>query len=154
MSYGIRITGIKEIQRKLGIDLNPAIKAATMAIALEIQNEVAPYSPASAANSPSSNRWYERGYGPKWRLKDGAVHGRKTSETLGRRWGIATRGRVGHVLGNIASYAKWVHGEKTQARVHKARGWVTDETAIARVIRSGVVQRHIKAAVMAALRRR
>lgn len=155
MSYGIRIVGLREVQRTLGADITPAIKAATKAIALEVQGEIAPYPPATIANSPSNpkRRWYERGFGPKWVLKNGAVHGRKTSETLGRRWAVKQRG-VGAVVGNPASYADVVHDADKQARFHGQRGWVTDKEALMRVIRSGAIQRIVTQAIMGALRRR
>jgi hypothetical protein len=34
------------------------------------------------------------------------------------------------VIGNDASYVRYVHDSKEQARFHKRRGWVTDRTAI------------------------
>jgi len=55
-------------------------------------------------------RWYERGYGPRWRVKSGAVHGRKTSQMLG---GAGPSGRWGdeRVVGNNVSYAPFVQDE-------------------------------------------
>lgn len=153
MTLGIRIVGLGAVQRKLNIDLKPALSAATKAIALEIQGEIAPYPPSTIANSPSNptGRWYERGYGPKWRVKSGAVHGRATSQTLGRRWAVKQRG-LGAVLGNSATYSPFVHDKNKQARFHGARGWVTDATAIENVIRSGAARRIIGQAITRAIR--
>ena len=169
MTFGIRIVGLANVQRMLGADFRPAIAAATKAIAFEVQGNIAPYPPSTAGNSPSnpSGRWYERGYGPRWRTKSG-IHGRPTSQTLGRRfgllgslpatgkggWALAARGPMGHVLGNSATYAGLVHGKDRQTMVHARHGWVTDETAIRRVIASGAVKRIVTQAIMARLRRR
>lgn len=154
MTYGIRIVGLRNVQRMLGTDFRPAIQAATKAIALEVQGEIAPYPPSTIANSPGNptGRWYERGYGPKWRTKAG-VHGRKTSQTLGRRWAVRQRG-MGAVVGNAASYAPYVHNKPKQAGFHAQRGWQTDEGALRAVLASGAVKRIITQAIMARLRRR
>ena len=77
--------------------------------------------------------------------------GRKTSETLGRRWGVERRGTIGAVLGNIATYSPYVHDEEKQAKYHGRRGWVTDEKAIKRIERRGTVKRIVEDAVMHAL---
>lgn len=165
MTYGIRIVGLKEAQRLLGVDLKPAIQAATKAIALEVQGEIAPYPPIVSHSGRRS--WYERGYGPKWMTKAG-VHGRPTSQTLGRRfgllgalpavgkggWALVAKGSMGHVLGNSATYAGLVHSKERQARVHARHGWVTDEQAMRQVIASGAVKRIVTQAIMARLRRR
>lgn len=155
MSYGIRIVGLREIQRALGADIKPAIQAATKAIALEVQGTIAPYPESTIANSPSNpkGRWYQRGYGPKWMTKKGEVHGRKTSQTLGRRWSVKQRG-IGAIVANLASYADVVHSQQKQARFHAARGWVTDKMALEAVVRSGAAKRIIVQAIMARIRRR
>lgn len=58
------------------------------------------------------------------------------SETLGRRWTIASRNPTTVVLGNNASYAPWVQskikisdGRGPQAHVHDITGWLTVEDA-------------------------
>lgn len=156
MSYGIRITGLDNARRLLGTNFNGVLKSATKAIALEVQGTIAPYPPATEANSPSNDRgrWYERGYGPRWQRKDGSVAGSKTSQMLGRSWGIRPTGRIGHLVGNRATYAPYVHAKDKQARFHKVRRWVTDEAAVVTVIRSGVVKRIVVQAIIGAMRRR
>ncbi len=155
MTIGIRIVGLREVQRTLGVDIKPALQAATKAIALEVQGEIAPYPPATMANSPSNptGKWYQREYGPRWRRKDGTIGGRKTSETLTKVWGIKATGGIGAVLGNKASYAEFVHSKTKQARWMARIGWVTDEAAVDKVVRSGRVQAHVTKAIMARLRR-
>lgn len=155
MSITVRIEGLDKVQRMLGTNFAPVMQASTRAIAHQLQNEIAPYPASTIANSPANpkGRWYERGYGPKWRVKSGAVHGKRSSQTLGRRWGIRSSGPTGHILGNLATYSGVVHAAEIQAAFHGARGWVTDETAIMRVVRSGAIQRIMGQAIMAALRR-
>ena len=120
-TVNIKIEGIEQLVKKLGQataaqTLSPAIQAAT----LHLKGVIAVYPPSSSANSPSRPHWYERGFGPRWRRKDGTVGGRKTSETLGRRWTIKTRGLTG-MVGNNVSYGPDVQGLK-QKSYHKRRG--------------------------------
>ena len=98
----------------------------------EIKSRIATYPPRSSANTPKDRgRWYQRGYGSKYRRKNGAVRGYKTSKTLGRRWTVridqgGMRGRVG----NNAAYGPFVQSASRQASFHKRRGWKTDEAVI------------------------
>jgi len=153
MGATVKLVGLDSLQRKLGADFKPAMRAASKAIALEIQGEIAPYPPATSANRPKGpgSKWYERGFGTKWMLKDGTVRGKKTSQTLGRRWGIKGKGAIGAVLGNIATYSPYVHSHEEQAKYHGKRGWVTDEKAVERVERRGTVRRIVEDAVMKAM---
>jgi len=149
----VRIVGLEELQKKLGADFQAAVRGASKAIAAEVQGKIAPYPPATGANRPGGpgSRWYERGYGPRWRRKDGSLAGRKTSETLGRRWAIERRGGTGAVLGNIASYAPYVHSHEERADIHKKRGWISDQEAVQAVERAGTIERIVSDAIMKAL---
>lgn len=105
-----------------------------MQVAVEmVRDDINVYPPATEANSPTRRRWYERGYGPRWRRANGSIGGRRTSETLGRKWAteVRERGRVGAV-GNNASYARYVHSHKLQPFYHRRRGWRSDETVAKR----------------------
>jgi hypothetical protein len=121
---------IEDLARAL--DLLPAFVAGVQAGALHVKGVIAQYPPGTEANTPGPypKRWYVRGYGPQWALKGGGVGKLHTSETLGRRWTIAKRdGGLGAVVGNNASYAREVQGDKQQ-RWHKAHGWKrVDEVA-------------------------
>lgn len=124
MATGIRIEGAKELRRKLAGIQELDEKAVLRAIGLDIIDAVSPYPNKTVANSPEnpSGRWYERGYGPRWRRKrTGGVGGRRTSENLSKKWGIVVRGSQVQI-GNTASYAEYVQGEK-QAGFHASRGW-------------------------------
>jgi len=152
----VRLVGLDDLQKKLGADFKPAMRGATKAIAAEIQGKIAPYPPATSANRPAGpgSRWYERGFGSRYQRKDGIRSGRKTSETLGRRWGIQSQGRIGAVLGNLATYSPYVHSAEKQAKIHGKRGWVTDEEAIEKVERAGTIRRIVEDAIMHALGQR
>ena len=145
----IKIEGIDNLRGALDIDTTRALRAATKGIAGQIEHEIKPYPPSSRANRPGGpgSRWYERGYGPRWRRVDGSIGGRRTSETLGRRWSISGWGRIGAVLRNIASYAVYVHEQGKQAAIHHLRGWVTDEEAVKEVLASGKAGRILEAAI-------
>ena len=151
MAFSISVKGLDKVQKRLGVNLSPAIRSATRAIAEEIKDKVAPYPPATAANSPSNRRWYERGYGPRWRVKDGAVHGRKSSQTLGRRWAVGSKGSVGAVVGNPVSYAPFLHAKVRQAKWAGQRQWTTDDDAINQVVKSGAIKRIFAQALTHAL---
>ena len=148
MSVSITIQGLDRLQRKLGTDFKPVLRGATKAIAGAIEGEIAPYPPKTIANSPSQPRWYERGYGPRWH---GGTGGRKTSQNLGRSWGIKSKGSIGAVLGSRATYSPYVHSHEKQAKFHGARGWVTDKEAVEKVVNRGDVEKIMRQAVRKAL---
>lgn len=135
MTVTIEIKGMEAIQRKLR-DLQPreyAIGTMQASVAL-LKNEIAPYPPATAANSPMARRWYERGYGNRWLRRDGSIGGKRTSQTLGRRWTtkVEQQGMRG-VVGNNVTYGPFVQSAARQTWYHKRTGWRTDEQAIQRV---------------------
>jgi hypothetical protein len=56
---------------------------------------------------------------------------RRTSETLGRRWTTrATDEGLTVVIGNNASYARYVHDARFQWRLHGLRGWRTAQRVL------------------------
>ncbi len=192
MTYTIRVEGLAEVKKTLGVNFKPAMRQATKAIALEVQGTIAPYPPATIANSPENPRlrWYERGYGPRWwvisegaqeylfghskrqhkrtaqgyayqgvsqravlaQARKGRVHGRKTSQQMGRGWGIARYGDIGQQITNRATYARWLHGAGTQAKWAGSRGWITDRFAVQHVVSSGAVKRIVRQAIVGALK--
>jgi hypothetical protein len=122
----IEITGLGDILERLErLERMEGVQAAVMAAGMHVKGVVDDYPPSSEANSPTQRRWYERGYGPRWRVKSGAVHGSKTSQMLGRRWTVRPLGATSVVVGNNVSYGPFVQDEEKQARFHKRRGWKT-----------------------------
>lgn len=150
MPVTIRVHVPPDLKRALDGDMRKVIRKASEPIAAELKATVSEYPGASVANQPN-HRWYERGYGPRWSRKDGSIGGRKTSEMLNRSWGTQRKG-WGMILGSRASYSPVVHHHKEQAKFHKARGWVTDKEAVDKVLRSGKMDRIVKAAVQRVLK--
>ena len=124
------IKGLDKLIRKIkSLEGLRAARTALQAGAIHVKGKVDTYPPATIANSPGNptGRWYERGYGPRWQLKSGGVGGRKTSETLGRKWTTASRNAgLTQIIGNNVSYGVFAQGDR-QARFHKERGWKTIE---------------------------
>lgn len=125
----IKIRGLEELTAKLGkLEGLRAILPAMKAAAEHIQRKVKEYPPETEANSPSQQRWYQRGYGPKWRTKSGAIHGSNTSKTLKHEWTIGTtNGGLTQIVGNQVTYGPFVQDKEKQADFHKRRGWKTTE---------------------------
>lgn len=136
--FDIRIEGAEEIARKLSGGVDRAAKRASMAIAAEIHRRIAPYPPASEANSPRDevSYWYERGFGTRYKTGKG----RRTSQTLGRKWSVKSEGNGALVI-NTAGYANWVHDSVDQAWFHNVRDWKTDEDVVDEVEGDGTVER-------------
>lgn len=148
---------IDQVVSALGVDLGAAVGVAAEAIAQEVRSAIAPYPPSGPGNQPRSwvsrgqNSWYQRGYGPKWVVKSGAVHGANTSHTLGRVWSVERRG-IGAVVGNVAPYAPQVVSSARQKAAFAAIGWTTDKAAVEKVKASGAIGKIVSAALAHALK--
>lgn len=134
----VELKGLAEFAQRLSSPLEPIVQAVAFLGATEAQDFIAPYPQQPAPADP--DRWYERGYGPKWRRKDGSVNGRKESENLGRKWSIKPLDSLGVQLTNVASYAPFVHAAEDQAKVHQATGWKTDKQTTEHVVDSRVIE--------------
>jgi len=130
MGVSLELKGLDKLYRKLDwAAADRAVAGILKASASDVKAYIATYPPQSEANSPHGRTWYERGYGPRWYLKDGSMGGSRTSQTLGRRWTIdANASRA--IIGNNATYAPYVQSAEQQAPYHKARGWRTDEETL------------------------
>lgn len=144
----IEIKGLDDLQKRLGRSIEPELQQFTLAIASELQGEIAPYPPATEANRPVSrwvskgrNQWYERGFGSRWIRKNGTFGARKSSQMMGRQWAVNKHGRFGARVGNQASYALYLHNYAEQVPWAKARHWKTDKQAAEAVVRGGAIQR-------------
>ena len=144
----ITVLNADQVQRILGRDLTTDLAAMTKAVAAVIQDRLAPYPPATEANSPKTgwikggpNYWYERGYGPRWIRKDGSYNSAKTSEMMNRQWTIEPTASTSHILGNRATYARWLHSSEEQVTWAGPRGWVTDRKAVEQTVASGDIER-------------
>ena len=138
MTKDIRIDGLAPLIRKLDtLQKLEKIKPALRASAVHVKGKISKYPRSSEANVPNQRRWYERGYGSRWMRRDGSIGGKKTSETLGKRWAVREeRGGMTQIIGNNASYAVFVQDKDEQAAFHALRGWSTaqqvaqDETPV------------------------
>lgn len=122
----IEIEGLDKALRKIkSLEDMSAVSSALQAAAVHVKGKIAQYPPASEANLPKERgTWYERGYGTRW-----PGGGRRTSETLGRKWTIGSRNRgLTWIVGNNVSYGPYVQDEDKQAAFHKRRGWKTTQT--------------------------
>lgn len=138
----IKINGVAALARELRVDFDRSMAPAYLAVGELVRAEIAPYPPAPPYTPPS---WYERGYGTRYQNRNGRKSGRKTSEMMGRRWDVRSRGDGSALVINTASYAQWVHSYDRQARVHTRRGWMTDRMAVQRVERGGAMRKVIEA---------
>lgn len=153
MSDEIEVEGLEELIVRFGVDLEPALGAAAVAIAAEAQDRIAPYPGASRKPQPFRSAKQRRGFFA--RLRSGAIQvpyrrgSSPGSQTLGRRWNIQPQ-RLGATLQNTASYAGLVHGKAEQAKYHKGT-WKTDEDVKESIERDGTAERVIEQAMKQAL---
>ena len=158
MPVTVKITVPPDLKRALDGDMRKVVQKAAMVIGEELKAELnrKPEAP------PYSGRrqWYERRFGPKWhsdperrwkRTKRAVVYGVnwagvKTSALLSAGLWELKQTAWGAIVGNPVPYVPLVQSHKEQAEVHKGR-WTTDKEAADRVIRSGKVDRAVKAAV-------
>ena len=134
-SDSIELKGLDELVKRLGaIEAGTYRRAILVTGAQMLKSYIAVYPKSTAANSPGGpgSRWYERGYGPKWQRKDGSVNGMQTSEALGRRWAVEVHDTEA-IVGNNASYARFVQSDSEQATVHRRNQWRTDVETIREV---------------------
>lgn len=123
----VQLDGLDEILTILkGLGATSVIKPGLKAGALHIKGVVANYPDRTAANDPSAQKWYERGYGPKWRVKSGDVHGTNSSETHGRGWTIKAQNQgLTQIVGNDTGYGPFLQDRNQQLSWHKQHGWKT-----------------------------
>jgi len=126
MAERVRLEGLDELLSKLdAAQRRDVLRSVVGVVAVRAKRMLARYPPSSEANNPANKRWYERGYGSRYRRNDGRVTGRRTSQTLGRKWAVQMTSATRAVVGNNAAYARYVQGNRQeQAKIHKRRGWV------------------------------
>jgi hypothetical protein len=119
--FGIKTKGIERLEKKLkrSVNTRELAKAVLRPAAEEIRDEAGAY-PPQLAPTPGAKTRYIRGAGTMY-IPTGRIQ--RTSETLGKRWLIATQpARARAIIHNYASYAPFVHG-KRQWIGHKHHGW-------------------------------
>jgi hypothetical protein len=128
----VTIGGIERIAAKLTTTrIKPAIEAGCMAVAAELQNELAAY-PRASGKPQAFKSAKQRRY-VMMLIRAGKVPYKRTGN-LGQRWHIR-RISLGAVLSNASGYARYVYG-MPQAAYH--RGTWPSIAAAARKIRPRV----------------
>lgn len=121
----ITIRGIERVAQRLAVTrIIPAIEAGCVAVAAELQNELAAYPSASRKPQPAKTR-KQRAY-VAILAKQGKIPYRRTGN-LGQRWQIR-RVTLGAVLANNSGYARYVYG-MPQARYHRGT-WRDVDSAV------------------------
>ena len=122
VSVNVKIEGMDKLLRKMEKAKGGEYVRAALRVGGErVRDEAGKYPPSSEANNPSNKRWYERGFGTKYRTSAGSVVGKKTSEDLKKHWYVKPD-NASVTVGNKVKYAHWVHGDE-QAAFHGKRGW-------------------------------
>lgn len=124
----VEIEGLDKLLAKLNTKKYAgALEASLRSCLSVIYHHVARYPPATEANEPpiTYGRWYERGFGTKYkRKKDGGITEYPTSQALGRSWTIRVTSGLSGEVGSRVSYGPYVQGAE-QAEFHKRTGWST-----------------------------
>jgi hypothetical protein len=149
-NWRVRIEGDAPLARALAQDLDGTLRAIAQAVAAEAQDRIAPY--PQAPSYAGRRRWYQRGYGWKWRRKDGTVDGRQTSEMMGRRWVVQPWGSRGVMLRNLASYSGQVQSAEGQPPIFRSIGWKTDQGVVDEMERDGTAERLAAQALRGAIK--
>jgi len=143
----VDVRGADKVARMLTRPMVDAIEAGLAAVALEVQNELAPYpgqsGKAQGFKSDKSRRFFFAA------LRKGQITvPYRRSGDLGRAWSIRKVGSMRVALINTQSYAGLVHSVTNQADYHKGN-WTTDKTAADRVRPrvKGIMEAAIKAAL-------
>ena len=128
-----KIIGDRELRAKLAklSDLR-FLKTYIRGAAEHVAGKISDYPPEGSGNSSSFPTWYKRGYGTMRRRADGSITGRNTTEDLGLSWlgGVDVVSNTRAVIGNDASYGKWVQGGDTQTAIMHDIGWKTTDTVV------------------------
>lgn len=99
---------------------------------LEVADRMRAYPAAGPWNSPpgsrGDNRWYSRGFGPRWYNEDGSLGGENTSQRLQKSWQteVSEAGKefTGHVFTRV-TYAPRLHTPGRRAPWAASHGWQT-----------------------------
>lgn len=150
----VRVEGLDQLLRKLA-RLGPSVyRPAVAEAATHVKDVIAVYPPQRRGKQPPKTMKqfiflthaipnglidypYRRGIS-------------RTSEALGRRWTIEYRNNgLTAIVGNNASYVRWVHDGEDQSFYHKTTGWKTDKQVVreeAREVKE-ILARHVQNAL-------
>jgi len=154
----MRIEGLERVQRMIrrlsSAEFDRVLQKAALAIGEHIRAEIANYpgSPRYPLRwaSDKQRRYVMalvRRFGP-YRRRFSAM-----SQNLGQSWAVRPMASTAAVVGTRVTYAPYVQSATHQQPFHADTGWVTDREAVARVKRSGVIHRIMRAAIRTFIRR-
>jgi hypothetical protein len=152
----VQIVGLAELARKYGVNLQPALRAATWGIGEQLRGILAKYPKRHTGPVKWTSRKQQIFY-YAMRRKQGLPlryvrQSDPMSQRLGPSWTVAHKGNTDATVGTRATYAKWVQSAQFQQPMHAETGWITDEAAIEKLKRSGVIQQVVRDAIMHAVR--
>ena len=130
----LRVSGIDGVRRWLDPKrINRAMQRAIRQIAIAGRAIVAQYPTAGPWNAPKPypGRWYQRGFGTRYRTKAGLLRGRNTSQNLQKSWTWQRRGPMSASIftkkqgGGEVDYAQYLHLPGKRVDWAAAHGWRT-----------------------------
>jgi hypothetical protein len=148
ISIEIQADGLKQAIKRVPKEVARAIRGAgreTGNAVLDTRGLRA-YPPHTSANVPPAP-YYQRGKGTIY-AGGGSDN---SSENLGKQWSVNVK-PYGVIIGNRASYAEYVHGDK-QPRFHQVRGWRKLTGVVRQKVATGEIGRIFNKWIGRALRR-
>ena len=103
--------------------------------AKRLKEILADYPPEGAWNRPpgtrGDNRWYERGYGSRWKRKDGTIGGINNSQQFNKSWrdNIEPEKGTAEVYTEV-TYAPFLMVREQRVNWASAHGWRTTDNII------------------------
>jgi hypothetical protein len=150
----ITVTGIEDIQRRLSVDLRPALQAAAVGIGQLIRAPLAATPPPAHKPviwaSQRQRRWWFAHRREAGLPLEYTRNSDPESQRIQAKWTVQPT-KDGAVVGTTVTYAPWVQSAEKQTEQHKSTGWVTDEEAI-RQLDIEDAKRIVTDAIMHALR--
>jgi len=138
----MQVRGADKVARLLTRPMVDAIEAGLAAVALEVQNELAPYPGQSGKPQPPKTERQRRYLHVLARL--GGIPYRRSGDT-GRGWKVQQVGSMRVVLSNTSKGAPWVYGGSAYHRDN----WTQPKAGVDRVRPrvKGIMEAAIKAAL-------
>lgn len=147
MSDDLDIEGLDEAVKLVMTDLQPALRAVSIAIASEAMDRISPYPVSSRKPQAFKTAKQRRGFFAK--LRSGAIRVpyRRSGDTLGR-WSITPTSN-GATLRNTSPHAGFMHAEK-QAKYFQNSGWRSVKNVANEIQNDGTAGRMTEQAVQQA----
>lgn len=140
---------LKIVENMGGADV---MRLLSLALRSELHARIAPYPPASSANSAApGTTHYQRGLGSVYTRKNGGKTVRRTSEMANRKWQMSVQGTT-VILSNTASYYAYLWDKAYQPAFHAQRGWKTFQEEWEKMHTDGTIEKIIREVMAGAIR--